>query len=138
MSDDEIIFYSAEPDAEYLTETTVGEAVERVVDQWEVPIAPDATLEVTSYRRMALPSVDRIADNIVEWLEEWLDEQYAGPDGECPADIGESAREHAVAVAQAVRASYTPWVCEPVESWTVYVRDYVPAEWLDGEDSAAT
>lgn len=136
MSDSEIIFYSAEPDAERLSATTISEAVEQYVDRWDDPPAPDDEVEVTSYRRMELPSRDRIAAVALDAVLEWLDEEHGDPDGDSVADHEAGVlHDHSLSFADAVRSNYVTWACEPVETFTVKVSDHVPDEWIVTEDA---
>ena len=129
---DEIIFYSAEPDPERLVATTVADAVEEAVDLWARPPKHGDTIDVTSYRRMKLPSRESIADTVIDGVIDWLDEEHGDPEGvQDSIEEAKSLREDALCFADAVRQKYKSWACEPVETETVFVRDYVPADWME-------
>lgn len=99
----------------------VETVVERVIDDACVkagePFDAIATritwpLHVRVFRPMELPSLDRMADHILDNLMEWLDEEHADPDGD-PTDPTPAMRKAALVCAKAVRKGYISWSCEP-------------------------
>ena len=130
MKDSGIAYYSAEKDPVYLTHEDVSEAIEEAVDQWDRAPTMDDTIQVTSYRRMELPSRERIAELVLDGVIERLDEDYGDPEGLMETIDEAKLRPAALAFADVILKNYKPWTCEPVKTWTERVADHVPAEWL--------
>lgn len=119
---------AANDDPERLSHTTIAEAVEAWYDDTDPLVAVPETIEVQGYAPMALPSVDRIRDHIMDNLTEWLDCEYGDQiDGE-PTRIPSELQSTALNFAEAVRRLYPVWSCEQVERLTVRVRDYVTVD----------
>jgi len=115
---------------------SVAEAVVNAVDQWDRAPHPDDTIEVTTYRLRELPPRDHLADVAIECVFEYLHGEYRISDDTSSPELTmaeEDVRDEALALADAVRREYPVYVCEPVSTETVLVRDYVPKEWLDEE-----
>lgn len=135
MSDTATIFYSADPDAERLSATSVTEAVIDYFDQHGDPISRDELIEVTSYRPMELPPRERLAEWLIDEIRERLDDQYADPDDSASAMCDSDVLAPALALADAIRKHYIVWACEPVETSTVKVADHVPSHWIGDTDA---
>lgn len=67
---------------------------------------------VSVYRKMELPTAEKLANWALDYLLERLDEEYGDPDGS-PQNPTRDMQVAALALGNAVRVGYTSWACEP-------------------------
>jgi hypothetical protein len=85
---------------------TAWEGAERIMGRMQWP------LRVWVYRRMPLPTPERLAERILTTALNSLDEEYGDPDGRAPEPTP-AMQEPAMACAKVILAEYKPWACEP-------------------------
>lgn len=120
------MWWSCQPDSERLSCETVQEAVEEWNDQLEEGDLPE-TLTVYAWRPMALPAPDKIAERVLEYVYEMLDDEYGDPDGCYPPTVPVPLSDAAMVFAAAVREHYKVFMCERAGEITVRAADYVEA-----------
>lgn len=101
--------------------TDIESVVERVLDNacevvGESFVAGAARINwplcVYVYRRMTLPSPEKMAEWAIDAILEPLDGEYGDPDGGRTKPT-QAMNVAALALAKAVAAEYVPWACEP-------------------------
>lgn len=125
-------WWSVDREREQLYATEIEEAVQEWLDDMGPGRPIPETVEVHGFAPMELPPVEKIAARVLEYLGEWLAEDYGDPDGYDPTDWNEKAKAAAAEFARVVREEFHVWACEPVAKETVRVADYVEV----GEASA--
>lgn len=126
----EIVYWDCS-DPEYLTHTEMDDALDSYLsDGREMP----ETLEVHGYARMKKPTVDVLADDILERTLEDLDciVELGSPDG--PTKATEQMKAASIAFAGAILRDYTPWACEVVITHKINAEDWIKKnrpDWLE-------
>lgn len=128
MSEREARWWSVDRERERLYATEIEEAVQ----EWYDDLYPDQivpeTVEVHGFAPMELPPAEKIAADVLEYVGEWLEEDYGDPDDGGPTNWNEKAKAAAAEFARVVREEFYVWACEPVARETVRVADYVNPE----------
>jgi hypothetical protein len=125
MENSEIKFWTANEDQERLTCTSIKEAV----DEWaDDALADDAEMpeKITLYgfNPMQLPTPECMADSVLEYIAERLDDDYGDPDGYGLTDLSDS-KEKAVELMKSIYAGYHVWAAEQVKTIEVDPREYI-------------
>jgi hypothetical protein len=105
-----------------------GESFQAIAERIEWPI------KVCVYRRMELPSQERIAAQVLENVLEWLDDAYGDPEGSATKPT-ENMKAAANLLALAIRTEYEPWACERTGEVVEYSREL--AAQMFGQDDAS-
>jgi hypothetical protein len=71
---------------------------------------------------MELPSAVCIAQRALYEILEWLDEEHSDPDGS-ETTPNDAMRAAALAFAEAIRANYVSWQCEPTRETVEYTKE---------------
>lgn len=127
VAEADVELWDCNEDCETLRYDNITEAVEC----WADDIHPDPLPEMVTvygFNHLSLPSVERLAGDILESVVESLDGDY-GSDEEA-TEHTPAMKAAALAFATVMRAEYTVWRCEQVAKEDVRVADHVPAEWL--------
>ena len=127
----EIDFWGCEDD-EVLTHTEMDVAIEEELDARNGIDGLPRTLEICGFVRADKPTAESLLDNGLEYLLEYLDDNYGNPEEyTVPTD---TMKEAAKVFVQAVLNEYTVWSCSIVKRKTIDVAQWAKdnrPEWLD-------
>ena len=116
-------------DAETLSALGPDEAIEEYLDDHAQPLP--ASVTVVEYKRRVL-ALD--ADQIIEWIDDNLRDEYQHPDIDDGWDPTERVHDAAAALVELVKADYLPTICDVTgKEVTVNTAEWVPkhaSEWL--------
>jgi hypothetical protein len=118
-------------DLEAAVEQIVEDAWEEAVDEEWPAVAARMTwpLRISVYRTLKLPKPERLADRILEYILEYLDEDYGYPEGDGTKPT-ESMQTAAIDFAKAIIAGYVPWAYEPTGEVVEVTQEQANAIWL--------
>jgi hypothetical protein len=127
-----IDYWSTDENAEHLHHETIDEAMAEYLEGFG-PDFGDAEeeVELTGYTRKTISEEirDSYADTLVETLSELLNEEFDGEDGhEVPADAKNLAR----VFVNGYLENYQPWVCTPVVTKTVNLKEWLEQQKKEG------
>ena len=101
--------YWGPPDEERYSDTDAHDAIERLIDNAHpTPVTEIGTLEIVAMRPVSLDGWN--SDWEFNRVSESLEEEYGDPDGD-PWEPTERVKEAWQTFAAAVRAEYSPWLC---------------------------
>lgn len=115
-------FWTSKLRPEHLTHTTIREAVAEYADECHPNPLPEE-LVAFGYARTELPAAELLARRVLADVLEGLDDEHGDP--EEATEPNDAMKAAAIVFAQAIRAEYRVFTCEPVTQQVVRVSEYL-------------
>lgn len=123
--------YYAVGEKEYLTATSIDEAVEEFLDDVWTDNSPgdlSKTVRVIGFAPKCISEDAPLFDRMIEGMIECLDDDFGGPDGQSDYELSDEAKQLFDALKAKVIDEYPVWQCEQVgEPVEVDLTPYINA-----------
>lgn len=117
-------------DEEVLTETTLDDAIEMIIDGMVGQIPQK--IKVYKYKREKVKNFIKV-DDVLESIVERIDERYGDMDGE-PTPVSPEMATLTSEYISKIEQMYVPWTCEIVEEMEVDTKKWITENaphWLE-------